>query len=291
MEQTVYADLFFLVNFSMDFLCLYLTAKLLHRTLAIGRALLGATLGGLYAVIALFLPLSEVFAFAADALVGLLICAATFARRRTPSRIWLCFLSFLGISMALGGFMTALFYLLNRSPLAELAEIEGDGISIWIFAILACISGAVTLLGGRFFGKQSAYRSAQVEISLGGKLLHLHALADSGNLLCEPMTGKPCILVDTDAIAPILPAELLHAARLRDPLRIGSVSRANAKRICLIPTQTATGSGMLLGIRPDRICVDCGKGARQVDAVLAISSLSSSAAGHDALLPSVLLIS
>lgn len=130
-----------------------------------------------------------------------------------------------------------------------------------------------------------------MEISLGGKLLRLHALADSGNLLCEPMTGKPCILVDTDAIAPILPAELLHAARLRDPLRIGSVSRANAKRICLIPTQTATGSGMLLGIRPDRICVDCGKGARQVDAVLAISSLSSSAAGHDALLPSVLLIS
>lgn len=291
MEQTVYVDLFFLVNFSMDFLCLYLTAKLLHRTVSSGRMLLGGSVGGLYAVIALFLPCSAVSAFAIDVAVGLLICAMVFVKRHEPSRLGLCFLSFVAISMVLGGFMTALFYLFNRSPLAELTGIDGDGISIWIFALLAMISGILTLLGGRFWGKQSARRSARVEILLDGKLLSLRALVDSGNLLCEPMTGKPCILVDADALSPILPPELLLAARAKDSRGIGKISRANAKRICLIPTKTATGESLLIGVRPDRLRVDCGKGGRAVDAVLAIGSMPLSAAEHDALLPSILLIS
>ena len=47
MGQTVYVDLYFLINFSMDFLCFFLTAKLLDRRLGIGRGLIGAALGGL----------------------------------------------------------------------------------------------------------------------------------------------------------------------------------------------------------------------------------------------------
>ena len=37
MEQEVYGDLLFCVNFSMDFLCFYLTAKLLHRRLPLAN--------------------------------------------------------------------------------------------------------------------------------------------------------------------------------------------------------------------------------------------------------------
>ena len=59
--------------------------------------------------------------------------------------------------------MTALFHLLNRSPLSEgLETVEGDGISVWIFALLALISGWLTLLGGRFFATRSARERAQV---------------------------------------------------------------------------------------------------------------------------------
>ena len=35
MGNEVYADLLFLVNFSMDFLCFYLCARLLHRPLTL----------------------------------------------------------------------------------------------------------------------------------------------------------------------------------------------------------------------------------------------------------------
>ncbi|MBR6795203.1 MAG: sigma-E processing peptidase SpoIIGA, partial [Clostridia bacterium] len=56
MEQVIYGDVFFLVNFSMDFLALFITGKLNHAAVPLWRLVLGGTLGGLYATVALFLP-------------------------------------------------------------------------------------------------------------------------------------------------------------------------------------------------------------------------------------------
>ena len=58
MEQVIYGDVFFLVNFSMDFLALYLTAKLSHASPKLWQLVTGGVLGGLYATVALFLPSS-----------------------------------------------------------------------------------------------------------------------------------------------------------------------------------------------------------------------------------------
>jgi MFS family permease len=71
----VYADVFFLVNFSMDFLCFYLCARLLHRPLSLWRGMLASALGGIYAVAALFLTLDRAPAFALDALVWVVLGA------------------------------------------------------------------------------------------------------------------------------------------------------------------------------------------------------------------------
>ena len=53
MDREVYADLYFLVNASMDLLCMMITAAVLHRRAVRWRALLGAAIGGVYAVAAL----------------------------------------------------------------------------------------------------------------------------------------------------------------------------------------------------------------------------------------------
>ena len=45
MGGEVYADLLFLVNFSMDFLGFYLCARLLHRPLSLWRGVLASALG------------------------------------------------------------------------------------------------------------------------------------------------------------------------------------------------------------------------------------------------------
>ena len=78
MEKTVWGDLLFLVNFCMDFQCLFLTAKLLHRRFFAWRAALASALGALYAVAALFFQTAGGVAFLLDCLTCLLMCLMVF---------------------------------------------------------------------------------------------------------------------------------------------------------------------------------------------------------------------
>ena len=288
MEQVVYADSYFLINFSMDFLCFFLAAKLLSGKFPFGRALLGAALGGLYANAALFLSLDTLPALLADMAVCALLCAAVFYRRGQGRQTLLTVPVFVAVSMVLGGVMTALFHLLNRLEL-PLVQVETDGLSVWVFALLAAVSGLITYLSEKFFRRRTSAKRATVEIRLLGRTATLCALCDSGNLLRDPMSGKLCLVADARALRDLLPPALCRAVERCAPLPT-SLPEALRARIRLIPTHTATGEALLIALRPDGITIDTGKGARPIDALVALSSLSGRADGADALLPAELLL-
>ncbi len=290
MGQTVYVDLYFLINFSMDFLCFFLTAKLLDRKLSIGRGLLGAALGGLYADVSLFVPFGYGISLLLDILACGVMCAVVFGERRKWRSLPLYLLVYTAISMALGGFMTALFHLFNRSALFDgIEQTESDGISVWVFALLALLSAGITMLGGRFFRKRTERRYAAIEVVYGGRSVRLHALADSGNLLREPIGGRPCIIADPSSMAQVLPKELIEAGREEIP-SLERLLQRDMKNVRLIPTKTASGTSMLLGVRVERITVDSGSGSHVVDAVVVLAKSGDGFGGSDALIPTGLLV-
>lgn len=274
--QTVYLDLFFLINFSMDFLCFYLAGTLLGSKLSKLRMIAGAVLGGIYADASLFLPVEGVAKIVVHILVCALMCAAVFGIRSLVAHT--C--TYVATSAVLGGFMTALFELLNTLDIPA-DEIESDGISAWTLLLLAVISGAITLFGGRFFRRKSARRYSSVSLTYKGNKKTLRGFCDSGNLLRDPISGKPCVVADRPALVGIVPHSILSAT----PESISSLGTDEAKRIRLIPAKTATGSGMLVAWRPDVLSLD----GRAVDALLVISDIGEHE-GCEALVPCELLI-
>ena len=175
MEQTVYADLLFLVNFSMDFLCFYITGSILKRRLSVIRALIASVCGGVYSVAVLFAYLVPPFGLVLDALACIAMCAAVFIERKSKfSRVLLASAVYIGVSAALGGMMTALFNLLNTLNFPfDAMDSQSEGIPVWLFAILAAVSGIATLAGGRFFREKQSEKRASVEISFCGKSVTL----------------------------------------------------------------------------------------------------------------------
>lgn len=291
MGQVVYADLFFLINFSMDFLCFYLTARILSRKLHLFRGVLAAVLGGIYANAALFLTLGRIPSLFLDFLVCVLMCAVVFGGRREWRSLPLYSVVYTAVSMTLGGFMTALFHLLNGSRLSDIGEApKEDGLSVWMFALLAVISALLTLIGGRFFSRKSTRKVASVTVAQGGKKLRLRALCDSGNLLREPISGKPCIVVDTDAVKEILPPDVWRAAKKKNAEDFETISPGQIGRVRLVPTKTAAGDGLLLAFRPDEIILECGKERHRVDAMMVLGEIGKTADGNQALVPAELLV-
>ncbi|MBR2381066.1 MAG: sigma-E processing peptidase SpoIIGA [Clostridia bacterium] len=195
----VYGDLLFLINFSMDFLCFYLSCLLLHRKPNTVRCVLASVVGGIYSVSALFIKIGGVGAFAIDLLVLIFMCLLAYGVRKNgfwglAKAIFLYFF----VSALLGGMMTALFSLFNSMDV--LNEIEGadGGINVWAFSLLTIAGSILTLRGGRIFKTSFSKKTAILEIQNEKGMLELRALVDSGNLATEPISGKGVAFVNVE---------------------------------------------------------------------------------------------
>lgn len=287
MEQTVYADIFFLINFSMDFLALFLAARLLERPMALARFVFAAAFGGIYACVALFLATNSIVGLLIDAFACVLMALiATFRRSEIKSSL-IFSLVFSAVSILLGGVMTALFNVFNKIGFYKFfgEEAQSDGISVWLFAILAVISGIIALFGGRFFKRRSARKRGSVEIFYAGASVRLSCFCDSGNLLREPISQLPCVIVDTEAVGSIFPRSFLEAACFGD---ISRLSERERSRVRVIPATSAVGESVLVGIRVDSLRIDFGKGFTSVEAYVVPSREGLLANGIKAIVPSEL---
>ena len=288
MEQEVYVDLYFLINTSMDLLGLLLTASLLHRRLPRWRGILAACLGGLYAVTALLLFWSGGLGFAFDCLAAILMILVAFPSKK-EGRLWKKALYvlkitavYLLVSMLLGGVMTALYSALNRLEL-PFDAMQGEGLSVWIFALITLLSGLVTARGGRFLGLSQKTKSVKIQARIFGRSISLCALVDSGNLLRDPISGKGVIVADLAALSPALPVALRRAVesgRFEEWLSI----RENSRITRLIPARTANGESILLAIVPERLTLNTGKEQYDAEYLLAISPLCEGMEGFEALI-------
>ena len=281
MIAEVYTDLYFLINTCMDLLCLMITGALLHRRTHRLRAILAAALGGSYALLALLFSLAGLPGILLDAAVALAMCAITFSGKGTtlPALLKAGGVYVL-VSMILGGVMTVLYTLLNRLQL-PLEALHGDGLSVWMFALLSVVAGVMTACGGRFFGLSGKTRSVTVCATVLGTKITLQALVDSGNLLRDPVSGRAVIVADRTLLCNLLPDELAHL--LSDPL--GERTGAYATRLRLIPAGGATGEALLPAILPERLSVTDGKSTFEGDYLLAAAELGDRLRGFDAVIP------
>lgn len=267
METTVYGDILFLVNFCMDFQSLFLTARLLHRRFHVARAALFSALGGVYACAALFFTTSGMLAFLFDMGVCFLMCVGTYYEKSMRlSGVLLPFALYFGVSFALGGAMSGLSALLSH---IELPIGESRGLSAGMFLLLAVAGGASTYLWGSFQRSRLRGRRVMLYADFAGRSAAFSCAVDTGNLLRDPVGGRPVALVSGRGAAAIFPAELLEAARKGDPAALAHLPSDMAKRVRLIPAKTATGRGILFALAPDSAALDAGKGACGVELLLA----------------------
>lgn len=283
MVQEIYADLYVLINFGMDLLCLTVTASLLHLPARRWRILLASGMGGLYSLLSLLFSPAGLLGLLFDLLAAMALAGVAFAQRgngllRHLRVTGAYFLS----SVLLGGVMTALYAFLNRLAL-PLDRMQKDGLEAWIFALLGATAGLATLKGGRLFAFSARRRYVTLTATLFGRTVTLRALIDSGNLLQDPLSGRGVIVVDRRALRGLLPEKLLAAdtpQRLTDLLEDYELARL----IRLIPVRSATGEGLLPAVIPDDLRVTDRRTTYSGDQLLAISDLGEDARDFDAVM-------
>lgn len=287
MEQTVWVDLLFFVNFCMDFQCLFLTAKLLRRPFRLWRSVLSAAFGALYACAALFLVATGVWALLLDLAVCAFMCVISFAeKKRGIHRLFIPFAVYFGVSCAVGGVMSAVASLVARLDI----RVESSTVtpSSFAFFLLAAAGGDATFLWARFCERRVRGTRATLTLELLGKRVTVTGLVDTANLLSDPVGGRAVVILERRVASAWLPA-VFPEREMPSASVLASLPTPLARRTRLLPTATVTGEGLLLAIAPDRAEIDMGKGAHAVELLVGASSLASLPADCEALLPSALI--
>ena len=269
MGVDVYADLFFLINFSMDYLCLFLSVGLLHLRKSRWRMMLASAMGGVYSVIALLVSAQPWLALGIDLAVCFLMCVLCAAGKGVRmGRLLLLCGTYFGISALMGGGMTALYNLLSRADL-PLGQVQSDGVSAWMFLVLASAAALMAAFGGSVFSRKTAIKTCRVRIRMDRVHCELEGLCDSGNLLCDPISGTPVIVADRQTWLSALPEGLRRAVE-SGGRELSALPEG--KRVRMVPMHTAQGNGLAVALLPDEVLLDSGDGKeRAVHALIAPS--------------------
>lgn len=287
MQTVIYGDVFFLVNFSMDFLALYLTQKLSHANLSLWRLVLGGVLGGFYATVALFLP-SSVEAFA-TLVFPFLLSAVVFGVSRVTAVIKKALL-FFAVSFVLGGVMTAVYYYVGRLLAEKGIYINGEvatvysDLPLWAIGLCAAWAAFIAYAFSRYAKKKSACRSVTVTLFDGERRVTLTALVDSGHFLEEPIGHLPVIVLSKAKMEAILPEHFLPDF-FQVTATLSQLSKSELLRLRFVPLVTVGHEGLLRGYLPDSVMV----GDVEKKALLVCDETAKDFEGFDAILPPSLL--
>lgn len=239
--MTVYADAVFVLNFSVNYLLLRASARLGGAAIRKRRLLCGALLGAVYAV-SVYLPGLRWL----TALPVKLLCAAGML-----TAAFGCKRSVLRLSAVFGGMTLVLCGAVYGVELLRGGQVRyrGDALfyPVTFFSLLltaAAVSFACRLLLPKLaFAADSI---VPVTLRLNGRVIHLSALRDSGNTLCDPVSGEAVLTVYWQAVRSMFPFALT-AGEIASPATLALRLQAYAPR--LIPYRAiGVASGLMLAI-------------------------------------------
>ncbi len=254
METVLYADVLFLIDFSMDYLSLYAASRLLSLRTSLWRTSLAAILGAVYSVLSVLIGADGIPGAICTVFVSVLMTVISFgtlggwrALFRKSVTVW-------GCGTLLGGIVTAFSGMFGTA----VAEGGGDLLCAGVIAVLALI---------RFARRRLAHGIAEITVSYGENTWQGNALIDSGNLLTDPIGGYAVILLRPTEAYTLL-------GRLTDTLYKGEAAEGSVG-VRIVPMRAADGTRLVYGflckevriraggrmyVRTAVVCVDHGAG-------------------------------
>ena len=265
----VYIDVLFGVNLFLNYIMLRATGAICRSRPPIWRSLLGATVGAAYAAMAFFPNLSLFYSLVFKLAASALMIAAAFPIYGVLELFRLTGI-FYGVSAVFGGCSFALLFMTGWGT--GLGAVYSNGIMYLDIPVTALFLGAVAFYGFLELGtallrlsrRKGTRRKLVVE--LGGRKAVLTALADTGNVLVDPISHSPVIVAELEALKELFDYSTrvgLSSEDLQEGLGLMNERGFKAR---LIPfCSVGEGEGMMVGFVPDRAAVRQGSGLRPME--------------------------
>lgn len=258
--MTVYLDIVFVENVLMNYIIIFATGVVIKTDCKKYRIFFASCMGAVYTVV-MYLNIIPIYSnFFMKFALSIAIVYIAFTPNNFKHLLKDLIIFYL-ISFAFGGCVFALMYFLKP----QMAEIR-NGVFVGSYPIKVALLGAIVafvviqmsfkLVKTKLSKKDVIYR---VTLIIDNKSVDIPALLDTGNLLKDPITGLPVIVVEHKCLFSLIPGKVLNNIEKILGGDLGELTKDDEfnniiSRFRMIPfSSLGKQNGLLLGIKADSI--------------------------------------
>ena len=257
--MTIYIDIIIVENLIMNYIILYATGLISKSKISYLRILLASAIGAIYAITEYITKLSIYSNTLVKVILSIIIIFVAFYPKNVKKMFKQLVLFYL-TTFTFGGVATYLIYVLKPQNI-----VIKDGMYVGTYVLkvifIGAIVGTIILIIAFKFAKNKITKKdmiCKVKIKLNGKEVVLDTMVDTGNMLKEPLTGNPVVVVEKTSLYDLMPKEILNNTESilgGDFEKIPEeIKEEYISKLKIIPfSSLGKQNGMLIGIKPEKL--------------------------------------
>lgn len=259
--MTIYVDVVLIENLIMNYIILFATDIILKNKSKFWRLLLASLIGAIYTVISYISNLKIYSNVILKMILSIIIVYVAF-NPQNMKKMWKSLLIFYLTSLVFGGAAFALIYIVKPQE-----TFLKNGLFLGTYSLKTILLSAIvafliiitafTVVKNKLSKKDMF---CNIKVKLNGREIEAKAMLDTGNLLKEPITNIPVIVIEHTLLYECIPKQILNNI---DDILGGDFSKISDEikqkymtKLKFIPfSSLGKQNGMLLGIKPDYVII------------------------------------
>lgn len=259
--MTIYVDVVLIENLIMNYIILFATDIILKNKSKFWRLLLASLIGAIYTVISYISNLKIYSSMILKMILSIIIVYVAF-NPQNMKKMWKSLLIFYLTSLVFGGAAFALIYIVKPQETFLKNGLFLGTYSLKTILLSAIVAFLIIIAAFTVVKNKISKRDmfCNIKIKLNDKEIEAKAMLDTGNLLKEPITNIPVIVVEHTLLYECIPKQILNNI---DDILGGDFSKIPDEikqkymtKLKFIPfSSLGKQNGMLLGIKADYVII------------------------------------
>lgn len=257
--MTIYIDIIIVENLIMNYIILYAVGLISKNKIYYFKIFLASLIGAIYSIIKYISKISiysnSIFRIALS-IIMVYIAFNPQNIKKMCKQLILFYLT----TFTFGGVAIYLIYVLKPQ---DIIIKNGMFVGTYVLKIIfiGAIIGSIILIVAFKIAKNKINKNdmmCKIKITLNGKEKILNTMIDTGNMLKEPITGNPVVVVEKTVLYDLLPKDILNNIESilgGDFEKIPEdIKNEYISRLKIIPfSSLGKQHGMLIGIKPEKL--------------------------------------
>lgn len=269
--MTIYVDVVLIENLIMNYIILLATGLILKIKIKHIRLIIGSLLGAIYTIIG-YIGILEIYSsFILKIILSIMIVYIAYYPQ-TLKKMWKELLFFYLTSFVFGGVAFSLIYIVKPQEI-----IMKNGLFLGTYPLKTVILGAIVafviiITAFKIIKNKISKKDliCEITVEIEGKKIITKALIDTGNMLKEPITNTPVVVIERTLLYDVIPKEILnHLEEIigGDFKEIPEeIKNKYVSKLKLIPySSLGKQNGMLLGIKAKKLIIVKGEEKEKIE--------------------------